>query len=192
MSNFHKCITLLLFGSILIPAGCSKEELKQKMEQVQTQAKAYTETAVQAVEEKLPESGSISLNMTPPVDRINKLDVQLISIGDGRPKVVQVISYDPKGNTYPRILLQGPTEAPSATGLAGQTVPCDLYFQQAGATPIAMTKPGESINVSFGSFNGEDKVLTAKLGASQLISSDGKTIQLSGGDLVAVVRSEGN
>ena len=57
---------------MLVPAGCSKEELKQAIEDAKTQTQTLTESAVQAVEDKLPEAGSISLEMTPAVEKIKK------------------------------------------------------------------------------------------------------------------------
>ncbi|MFK8113593.1 MAG: hypothetical protein AB8B91_15435 [Rubripirellula sp.] len=188
----YRGLTLMIVSVLILPAGCSKEEMKQKMEQVQTQAQAYTESAVQAVEEKLPENGSLALNMSPAAEKISKLDLQLISIGDGRPNVVQIANYDVSGpRSFPSVLLQGNTASTSAAGLSGQTVQCDLYYQAGPNSPVSMTKPGGSIDVSFGALNTEDNALSGRLGSSSLVVSDGTAFQISGGELVAVIR-EGN
>ena len=118
-----RCLTLLLLGIVIAPTGCSKEELKQKFEEVKAKTKSMTESAVQAVEEKLPETGHIALEMNPPVE-FKKADLELISIGDGRPNVVQIVTYDPRATArgFPSLMLQGTTTATSASALAGETV----------------------------------------------------------------------
>lgn len=189
----HRVVTLLLFVILLVLGGCSKEEIKEKLKQAQEKVEAVAESTAKAVEDKLPETGSIALEMSKPVEQLKRADFELIVIGDGRPNVVQILNYDPASSSrvYPSVLLHGTTRATSAAGLSSETVACDLYFQASPSGPIVMTKPGASVPVTFGSLSVEENTLSASLGAADLISADNSPISLSGGDLVAVVR-EGN
>jgi hypothetical protein len=190
----RRVLALLALGILILSAGCSKEEIKAKLKEAQDKVEAVAESTVEAVEEQLPESGSIALQMTPAVEKTGTADVELISIGDGRPNVVRIITYDPSTTkrTYPSVMLQGTTDATSAPALSGETVECDMYFRANYDTPIAMTKPDGSVAVKFGAFNAEDNALTATFGMAQLLGSDDKSIQITGGAIVAVVRDEGN
>jgi hypothetical protein len=189
----QRVLTLLLFVILLVPAGCSKEEIKEKLKQAQEKVEAVAESTVQAVEDKLPETGSITLEMSKPVEELKRADFELIVIGDGRPNVVQILTYDPASSTrsYPCLLLHGTTRATSAAGLSSETVACDMYFQASPSAPIVMTKPGGSVPVTFGSLSVEENTFSASLGAAELVSADNSPISIRGGDLVAVVR-EGN
>lgn len=189
----HSAWTLLLLGVVVVPAGCSKDEIKAKLEQAQTKLESVAESTMQKVEEQLPESGNVKLEMTPAAE-VGQADLELISIGDGRPNVVQILTYDASSTTrtFPSVMLHGTTTATSASALAGETVNCDMYLQTSPTAPIAMTKPGGSIAVTFGSLNVDDNALSATLGVAELIGSDDKPVQIRGGEIIAVVRGEGN
>lgn len=193
LRSIQRLLTLLLFFILLMPGGCSKEELKEKLKQAQEKVESVAESTVKAVEDKLPETGSITLEMSPSVEEMKRADFELITIGDGRPNVIQILTYDPASSTrtYPCVLLHGTTKATSAAGLSSETVACDMYLQASAISPIVMTKPGGSVAVTFGSLNVDEDTLTATLGAADLVSADNSPINISGGQLVAVVR-EGN
>jgi hypothetical protein len=189
----HIRMLILLLAIAIAPTGCSKEEIKQRFDEAKAKTRAMTESAVEAVEERLPETGSIALQTNPPVE-IKKADIELISIGDGRPNVVQIITYNPSTTTrtYPSVLLHGTTTANSAAALAGETVMCDMYYQASATAPAAMTKPGGYVSVEFGALNAEDNALPATLREAELVGSDDKPVQIRGGAIVAVIRGEGN
>lgn len=186
-------LALVLPAALLMNPGCSKAEIKEKLEQAQAKVEAVAESTAKAVEERLPATGSITLDMSKPVEEIKRAEVEVIVIGDGRPNVVQIVTYDPESEkrAYPCVLLHGTTSATSASGLSGETVACDMYFQPTVAGPIVMTKPGTSVSVTFRSINSEDNTLAGTLGGGELISSDNSPINVRSGDLVAVVK-EGN
>ena len=190
--NYRLRITPILMVVLSISSGCSKEEMNQALEKAKSKTQSMTQSAVQAVEEQLPETGMINLNMTPSAVAISAVDLELISIGDGRPNVVQIVTYDPSASTrsYPALLLHGTTEISSASALAGERVLCDLYYQATNSSPIAMTKPGEAIVVEFQQYKPEDNALTATVGAVALLGSDDRTVQIEGGDFLAVIRGE--
>jgi hypothetical protein len=180
--------TLVLF----LAPGCSKEEMKQALETAKSKTKSMTNSAVEAVEDTLPESGEVTLNLQPDPIAISNAELDLISIGDGRPNVVQIITYNPDASSrsYPALLLHGTTNMSTASSLAGEKVQCDVYYQASESSPIAMTLPGEAMTVAFQQYNPTDKALTATLGMISLRGSDGSVIQIEGGDVLAVIREE--
>ncbi|WP_250931033.1 hypothetical protein [Aporhodopirellula aestuarii] len=186
---------------MLVCGGCSKDELKKayndakaKTENIATSTKEKVDSAVSstvtAIEETLPETGSISVRGSVPIEKTSKASLEVISIGDGRPNVVQILSYDPQQPqmTFPAVLLQGPTEATSAQTLAGKSVECDLYFQADANGPIIMNKPGGHVAVTFNQFSAEEGTITASIAGGDVISSDEQTAQFLGGELIALVR----
>ncbi len=188
-----QAIGLVLACMVLgLSAGCSKEKIQAAIEEAKTQTKSFTESTVEAIEEKLPERGSLTLETSPPTPPTKQLDVELITIGDGRPNVVQIVSYDLRqpGRSFPAIMLQGATAAGTAASLVGQTIECDVYYQASAETPIAITRPGNSLAVTFDTLNDEQTVLNATLGSVDLLRSDEQTVSIQGGRVVAVIRSE--
>lgn len=180
--------TLVLF----LAPGCSKEEMDQALETAKSKTKSMTNSAVEAVEETLPESGEVTLNIKPNPIAISNAELDLISIGDGRPNVVQITTYDPDASSrsYPALLLHGITNMSTASSLAGEKVQCDVYYQASETSPIAMTQPGEAMTVAFQQYNPTDQALTATLGMISMLGSDGSVIQIEGGDVLAVIREE--
>lgn len=185
-------IAMTMCVVVIAQVGCSKEEVKQALEDATAKTKSLTESAVEAVEERLPESGSIELEMDSPGDPIKRADLELIAIGDGRPNVVQILNYDPDSNSrsYPSVMLHGTTDASTGASLAGKTIQCDMYYRASSSSPIAMTPPGQSVAVTFESMIPEDNAVTAKIGAVSLVASDDTPIAIRGGQIVAVLRGE--
>ncbi len=181
-------LALLLMVSVL--NGCSKEDVKKALNDATEKTKRLTESAVDAVEERLPENGNIQLKTNPPTEPIKQADVELISIGDGRPNVVQIMTYDPStsSRSYPAVLLHGTTDASTVSSLAGKTIQCDMYLSSASSAPISMTKPGKSVAVTFGPLIPEDNAISATLGMASLIGSDDQPITILGGEILAVTR----
>ena len=179
----------ILVGIICL-AGCSKEEIKKAYQQAQAQTQAIVQQTQEVVEEQLPETGSLRMEMTPSAQPISTLDMELIQVGER--SVVQIHSYDLNDTnlSYPAVLLHGKTNVARAADLVGKTVQCDLYYQTSYSSPILMTKPGGSIIVKFESANMEDNALTASMGTAMLSSSDGAASRIGGGQLVAVVQGE--
>lgn len=195
----RRILTLRVLGILIVPilvgsGGCSKEEITAAIEKGKEKATETVDQAMQEVEERLPENGSIALVTSPAVEKAGKADVELISFGDGRDNVVQIMTYDPSVSTrsYPAILLHGRTKATSAAALSGDTVECDMYFQASSSSPIAITRPNESVSVTFGALNTEDNALAATFNEAKLLASNDKPVNISRGDIVAVIRGEEN
>ncbi|MGB7343745.1 MAG: hypothetical protein WBD20_06010 [Pirellulaceae bacterium] len=163
--------------------------VQQSTQDFAVQSQEYIQGAVETVEKQLPSSGSIALKLEPPVE-MNAGKLEILTVGDGRANVVQVTSYDAKSgpNKYPCILLHGQTTSKNASELVGQTVPCDLYFQQSNGGEILMTTAGASVQVTFGQMDKKNNILMASIGSGSLMSSDHKTISFNGGDVMAIVQ----
>ena len=186
-------MVVLPFTVVLFLApGCSKEEMNQALETAKSKAESMTNSAVEAAEETLPEAGEVTLNFKPDPIAISNAALDLISIGDGRPNVVQISTYNPNASSrsYPALLLHGTTNMSTASSLAGEKVQCDVYFQKSENSPIAMTQPGEAMTVAFQQYNPTDKALTATFGIISLRGSDGSVIQIEGGNVLGVIREE--
>lgn len=183
------CIVALVLNVV---TGCSKKEMSQALETAKSKTRAFTNSAVEAVEETRPESGEVTLNLAPNRITISNAELDLISIGDGRPNVVQITTYDPDASSrsYPRFLLHGITNISTASNLAGEKVQCDVYYQESETSPTAMTQPGEAMTVTFQRNNSTAKVLTATLAMISLHGSDDSVIHIEGGNVLAVIRKE--
>lgn len=183
-------VVIALSVTISVFNGCSKEDVKQALDEATAKTKQLTESAVEAVEERLPENGNIQLKTNPPTEPSKQADLELIVIGDGRPNVVQIMTYDPStsSRSYPAILLHGTTDASTISSLAGKTIQCDMYLSSASSAPIAMTKPGKSVSVTFGPLVPEDNAIRGTLGMASLIGSDDQAITILGGEILAVTR----
>jgi len=185
--------------------GCSKEKLdeltasvKEKTAEIATsaetmaeQAKSATNTAVATVQEKLPSRGSIRLQTQPSIETAHA-NAEMIRFPDGRPTVLQVVSYNPElTDNYPRVLFWGLTTVNSAAELAGQSVSCDLYVQSTATDPMLMSTPANPVEVRFETFNSEEGTIQAQIASAPLLRSDNQSVPLTGGEMTAVFRGEG-
>ncbi|NNE00616.1 MAG: hypothetical protein HKN47_25150 [Pirellulaceae bacterium] len=185
-----------MIACLMIAGGCSKDEMKEMAASVQQQSqdfavrtKEYTQSAVQVVEQQLPASGSVSLRLSPPVE-MDSAKVEVISVGDGRPNVVQISTYDLNAlpGKFPCLLIHGTTDVETSASLTGRTVACDFYFQASASSPITMTPPGKSVAVTFAEFDVSKNTLKASIGSASLVGSDGKAVMFNGGTVMALVQ----
>jgi hypothetical protein len=174
----------------VVPLGCSKEELKSAYDSAAAKTQELAAPVVEKIEEQLPESGNAVLQMTPAIE-FNQAGVEVIPLGN-QINVVQIMTYQPGKRDYPCMMLHGRTNASSVSTLTGEAVECDMYLHRSSSSPIAMTKPGSSVVVTFGPFDAEQNTLRASLGMVNLIGTDGKEVLVQGGDVLAVVSGGGN
>ncbi|MDA8745185.1 hypothetical protein N9N28_11175 [Rubripirellula amarantea] len=189
-SRLRFSIALTAVSLVGFTAGCSKDEIKQAYEDAKAKTQEVTESTVTAVEAHLPESGKVSLRSTSPIEEASQATVEIISVGDGRPSSLQLFTYNPNSErfTYPAIHLHGPTSVSDVASLTGVTVPCDMYMLTSNSGQVAMTKPGESAQVTFGVFNRDEGTISATMSQVELMTSDDQTIAISGGEILAVVK----
>lgn len=179
--------------------GCSKDDLRGALDKAKTQTEAMTkragESVTAAAETVLPESGHIDLRWAQPDHPLasvqpRRASIEVIAIGPGRPQVVHITNMDRPVDQagYPRVLLVGSTPHRSMDQLAGTTMKCQLYVQ-AGESQVAISAAGQTSQVSFGGINTKDQTISATLSLSRLVDADGQEVVISGGDVVARIRS---
>ena len=204
---FKPILTAVFALALLLAAGCSKEDVTKMANSVKEKTASIAESGKEVikqgkdavtqgaaiVKEQLPESGKVTLQVSPPLE-IPSASIEVISIGDGRKNVVQIANYDvaaaPK--SYPSILIQGTTTAGDPASLAGQTVACELYMREGPTSPIAMTAAGQPAQVTFKSFDPQEKTVAADIGAAGLIGSDNHPVAFGGGKILAVISDGGS
>ncbi len=192
---------MILALSLALSTGCSKEKMNELAANVKETTSEITSTAesittqaqsvIQTAKEQIPSTGSLTLEMTPPI-KTNDAKIELISVGDGRPNVIQVLTYAPESTTaYPRALLHGTTTAASVAMLAGQQIKCDLFIQTSASDPMIASISGSPVAVDFSTYDLQAGTIKASISSSNLIRADNQPVSLSGGDLTAVVVKEG-
>ncbi|MCG8652351.1 MAG: hypothetical protein MI861_21095 [Pirellulales bacterium] len=173
-------------------AGCSKEKAQDLVDSVSTQVRSLAESDEQSAATVLPEAGSVTLNLVSARTTIPGANLAVHVLGGGRPNVVQILTYDPNDNTrrYPCLMLHGTTTVDNPTGLVGQQIQCDLYFQASPTAPVAMTGPGDFVQVEFTQFDPVEKTIQATVGAATLIGSDGDQVVVGQSSLIAMIDGE--
>ena len=180
--------------------GCSKDEMKKMAATAQSKASSLVEAtkekasqAVVEVKKQLPPTGEVKLNLSPPLE-VSAAHIEVSSIGDGRPNVVQIANYDLSGppKSYPSILIRGTTEVGDAASLAGQSVSCELYVQEDPSAPVAMTRTGTPVQIKFSSFDPQKKTISASISSVDLVQSDNRAVKLGGGSIVALIADGGS
>ena len=178
-------LPMLALGGILTATagGCSKEQLDEAMAKAKEQTQSLTKQAADAVEQPLPETGSVSIRLAAGEIAIGDATATLFRFADGRRGLIRVTHRDT--GTGPSILLQGRTGAASAGDVRG-TVPCDLLIDDrtTGPTAMAMTEEGP-IDVTFASSG--DGVLRITIPPSKLAAADGSPFAVNGGAITAVI-----
>lgn len=176
---------------LVLLTACSKEEMKQALDDAKAKTQEVTEKATEVVEAQLPETGEVVLEMASPLPATRKASVELISFPDGRPTVVQILTYDlaaPADAAYPKVLIQGTTDAQSLSSLGGTKVKCDLYVTLDATGNMAMTENGNQVLVTFKSFDQVENTIEAQLSMVKMTGTDGKEVSLRGGRLIAVAK----
>lgn len=191
--RFDRLLVTLIVPSLLClvistGSGCSKEEFNDLVDKTK---EAVSETK-DKVEKQVLETGNISLLMSPPIE-FDRAIVEVISVGDGRPSVIQITTYDPASGPKAgaSLMLHGTTTATSADALANQTVPCSLFLQPASGL-MARSPEGTSVTVSFTTVDREAGTISGTIGGATLEAADGKTpMSITSGTIKAVI-SGGN
>ena len=185
----HQIVLLLLLVTLPVGAvgffGCSKEkfdELVEKLPEVPT-------VVEDVAKDVLPESGHVKLTMSPPLE-IDSAYIELITVGDGRPSVVQVTTYDvSKGpGAEPSLMLHGTTQATNFSGLANATVKCSLFLQAAVSGPTSRSPAGSTVDITFNAVNSTEGTVSGQIGNAELIASDDSKVSIASGSLLAVMK----
>lgn len=164
-------------------SGCSKEQLDEAMSKAKEQTQSLASQATEAVEERLPETGSVLIRVAGGEIAIDDATATVFRFADGRPNLIRVANRDT--GRGPMFLLHGRTDASTADGVRG-TVTCDLFLDDrtTRSTAMAMTESGP-IDVTFAS-TGEG-TLRVTIPPSKLTAADGSTFAVNGGTVTAVI-----
>lgn len=189
--------TILLVLAIVL-SGCSKEDLNDIANQVQTQgenlvkeSKKMTDSLVETAKEQLPESGNMLIKLDQPL-QLDQAVIKLHVVGDGRKNSMQITSYTP-GEQYlsaPAVFIHATTSIETVALLGGKSIPCNLYVEPGAGSAIARNKVGSPVSLTFGSMNMQEKTITATIEACTLIGSDDQPVAVAGGDILAVVQED--
>ena len=134
-----------------------------------------------------PETGQISLMMNPPLD-FGQAKIELVAVGDGRPSMMQITSYDPDSGPGEgaNLLIHGRTTATNVKELAGQKIECSLFLRTDTPQSVARSTNEHPVSLTVHEINVENSTLQATLSQSQLASADHQRIPMNGGRIVAV------
>jgi hypothetical protein len=189
---FHRNLLLAIGGALVLVGmtACSKKEIEQAMVDAKAKTQEITQSATQKVEAVLPPTGEIVLEMESPLPPTKTATIELISFPDGRPSVVQILSYQVGQSTtnYPKVLLQGTTDAANVSSLSGTKLMCDLYVMLDPAGRAAMTTAESQVQLTFKNLDTNQNTIEAQLSASKLNTPEGTLTTLRGGRLIAVAK----
>ena len=174
---------------VLFPA-CTKEKLEEISSGLEEGLGQLPGAPLDPIKEVLPETGKIELQSSPPIT-VDKAIAAVYAVGDGRPNSVQITSYDPGGTSTgsPSIFLHGNLDSGTSTValVANKPVPCMMYVEQTSGGEVFRTPVGSPVKVIFGAMNMQEKTIEATLGPCALRGSDGNSIRIPGGKILAIV-----
>ncbi|MCO8124381.1 hypothetical protein NHH03_21760 [Stieleria sp. TO1_6] len=197
MNVGQKTLALLLipFG-VMLAQGCSKEKLTQIANSVQQQgeqfvieSKKMTDSLVETPEEPPAETGKITIGTDKPLE-IDQAVAIMHDVGDGRQNSLQITSYPPDSQhpSAPAVFLHATTDVQTIALLGGQSIQCNLFIEPKSGAAIARNEIGRPVTVTFGSMNMEQQTITASIEPCVLIGSDNQPMNISGGQILAVVQ----
>jgi len=164
---------LLCTLAIIWSSGCKQEQLEQLAKQVQEQTLDKI-----AAPMKVLSTGSFKLQVTSPIET-RAASARLIIIGDGRPNVLQLRSYqDMAAEDYPMVLVQAPTSATDVSQLSGQTLSATVYITMSKHEPIWSCMDQSVASLTISSI--QDNVIKGDIRCEKLISTEEVSSPLSG------------
>ena len=187
-------LTALNTGFLCLALGlvaCSREKFselvdktKQKVSAGADRFKQGVNTATDTAKERLNLAGNAIIQLDSPVDTASCY-ATLITLGDGRPNVLQMRSYSsPAQESFPSILLRAPVKAAGASELIGQVVPAQLFVQAAADSPVWYSGAGSHVQLKI--VSADDKSLTAEILSGALLNTHKSGDQAVTGTLTAV------
>ena len=167
------------------------EKVQKQGEGLVEESKKMTDSLVETAKEQLPETGSITIQTAEPVV-LDQAVAKIHVVGDGRMNSLQITSYPPGEErvSAPAVFIQATTGIETVALAAGKSIPCNVFLEPKVGAAIARNEIGKPVSVTFGSMNMQEKTITASIAACTLIGSDGESVSVAGGEILAVV--EGN
>ena len=173
------CLLLSLCILSHLLCGCDRKELEKLTQQVKEATVEKVETALPQVKPK--PVGELQIATNPPVS-FTSVAVTLLSVGDGRPNVVQIrpaadIAPSVQGS-YPDFLIQAETPASSLSQLIGQTLPVNFFLQTSASGPISYSIEDRPVTLTFD--RQEETELIGRINSGALIGTDGQELPIGG------------
>jgi len=153
--------------------GCKQEQLEQLAKQVKEQTIDRVPAPMKVVR-----TGAFKLKIVDPIET-NEANSRLIVIGDGRPNVLQLRSYQNMStDKYPMILVQANTSASNLSQLSGQTLNATVYITASKYEPIWSCLDQSTASLTIASV--QDEVIKADIRCDKLISTSEVSSPMSG------------
>jgi len=172
--RWHGSVSFLLVSLALVfISGCKQEQLEQLAKQVQEQTIDKI-----AAPMKVLSTGSFKLQVTSPLET-RSANARLIVIGDGRPNVLQLRSYqDMAVADYPMVLVQATTSATDVSQLSGQTMSATVYISMSKHEPIWSCMDQSVASLTISSI--QDNLIKGDIRCEKLVSTQEISSPLSG------------
>jgi hypothetical protein len=171
-----KFVPPLLLVCVFAVSGCKQEQLEQFAKQVQEQT--IDKLPELPTPMKIVSVGAFKLQVDKAIET-SKANARIIIVGDGRPNVLQLRSYqDIAAEEFPSVLVQVNTTATDISQLVGQTLNATVYLSASRYEPIWSCQDQSIASLTIQSV--QENVLKGDLRCDKLISSQNASSPLSG------------
>jgi hypothetical protein len=182
--RFFTSLTIIPTALLCCALGCNKDQVDKAASGLQ-QVTQTVQQGVENIKQEANLTGSMELSTTPAI-AAKACYARLIVIGEGRPNVLQLVSYkDASLERFPSLLVQAQVQEGSLAELAGKTVQAEIFAQSEENGPVFHCPDGTlaSVNISAA----DAKSLTGQCTGAMLVSSETNQPTSVNGKFVAVV-----
>ncbi len=174
--QWSKTLRPLAIVLIFTVSGCKQEQLEQFAKQVQEQT--IDKLPELPTPMKIVSVGAFKLQVDKAIET-SKANARLIIVGDGRPNVLQLRSYqDIAADDFPSVLVQVNTTVTDISQLVGQTLNATVYLSASRYEPIWSCLDQSVASITIQSV--QENILKGDLRCDKLISSQNVSSPLSG------------
>lgn len=142
----------LIAGALLAAPACDKAELPGEgrgfMKSVDHVKRAVTDQ-VESAKQTLDVAGSVQIQLDSPLVAAGCYG-KLLALGDGRPSVFTVTSYNSASNeSFPSFMLQAQTQAAGGEALVGTPLEAVAFVQEAKDGAVWQSPPDRPVQVKL-------------------------------------------
>lgn len=158
-----------MLAIVVLLAGCGKDDLNSLVDQAKQQAMAGGEAVAKSVDQSLDQAaeqlagtkevlnlaGDMQLTLGEPLST-SACYARVVSIGGGRPNVLQLTSYrDKSQESFPSVFVQAVVTGDSISAISGQTVEAELFAQRESNGPVLFTDVGQMVTLKVAQVEGQ-------------------------------------